>query len=156
MCYMFKHEPFEILPPAYWPWREVEHEPPIFEYGVALTIEETDDYARHEVFTEGKKPSRDFQDVLFGITKKFSDDFRVDLGAGVYVRVPITKERGVTLMLSTTDNYSCLILGEKIDAVCEGLEKAFGKTPKWYLSGQNKSFKTDYDIPDWKLNRLGR
>ncbi|KAF9260310.1 hypothetical protein L218DRAFT_1002782 [Marasmius fiardii PR-910] len=57
MRYMFEHEPFKILPPAYWLWKEVDHEPPIFEYGIGLTTEEAVDYAHCEVFTKGKEPS---------------------------------------------------------------------------------------------------
>ncbi|KAG7093301.1 hypothetical protein E1B28_006983 [Marasmius oreades] len=150
--YMMKHEPFETLPFEYFPWKEVDHYPPIFDYGVALTTEEVRDYARREVFVEGDKPPGDFCDVLHGIQGKLNNEFGLKPGGRIVIGVPYTKMDNVVLF-KFIDNYMCLLSDEKVDLVADGLEKAFGKAPQWFLSHNNERFKKNYNVPDWKIDR---
>ncbi|KAG7093299.1 hypothetical protein E1B28_006981 [Marasmius oreades] len=150
--YMFEHEPFETLPFEYFPWKEVDHYPPIFDYGVALTTEEIQEYARREVFVEGREPPCDYSGVLHGVLRKLNNEFGLEPGRRINIGVPHTK-MGNVVLLKFLDNYVCPLSGEKVDFVADGLKKAFGKVPKWFLSHNNERFKKNYNVPDWKIDR---
>ncbi|KAG7093291.1 hypothetical protein E1B28_006973 [Marasmius oreades] len=149
--YMFEHEPFEILPFEYFPWKEVDHYPPIFDYGIALTTEEIQEYARREVFLEGRNP-HDYRDVLHGALRKLNKEFGLEPGGRIGLGVPYSKMENVVLF-KFLDNYVCPLSDEKVHLVVDGLKRAFGKEPQWFLSHNNEEFKNNYNVPDWKIDR---
>ncbi|KAF9259104.1 hypothetical protein L218DRAFT_676920 [Marasmius fiardii PR-910] len=44
--YMYEHEPFEKLPPQYYPQKRYKHRPPIFDWGITLTTDELEKFGR--------------------------------------------------------------------------------------------------------------
>ncbi|KAG7093363.1 hypothetical protein E1B28_007045 [Marasmius oreades] len=149
--YMMKYEPFDTLPIGYFPWKEVDHYPPTFDYGIPVTVEEIKDYARREIFAGGPVPD-DYRRVLFGVFEKLDNEFGLDPALGFFIGTPYSKTQGLVI-LKFIDNYFCPFSVEKVNLIVDGIKKAFGKAPQWFLSGTNKKFKDHYNVPDWKLDR---
>ncbi|KAJ8073653.1 hypothetical protein PM082_011931 [Marasmius tenuissimus] len=76
--FMLENEPFEVLLAQYFPKKELDHRPPIFEYGVALTEAQLVEYARkHGLATDQlDSPHPDWSTIFCAIRSKLDQQLK--------------------------------------------------------------------------------
>ncbi|KAL0062446.1 hypothetical protein AAF712_010658 [Marasmius tenuissimus] len=135
--FMLENEPFEVLLAQYFPKKELDHRPPIFEYGVALTEAQLVEYARkHGLATDQlDSPHPDWSKIFCAIRSKLDQQLDLKPQEGVLSwGPPYTKNKKLILLLALCTNYNTKIRVADPRGLVQRLEKEFGEPAKWYMS----------------------
>ncbi|KAF9258161.1 hypothetical protein L218DRAFT_964684 [Marasmius fiardii PR-910] len=93
---MYEHEPFDELPPQYYPQKKYDHRPPIFDWGITITTEELEEFGRkHGLRTaEPNVPmsSSECGALLMQTAERFNERHGLDVRTWVDISVPVSKE----------------------------------------------------------------
>ncbi|KAF8884653.1 hypothetical protein BD779DRAFT_1674031 [Infundibulicybe gibba] len=142
-----KHEPYELLPYQYFPIKVLDHQPPLFMYGLPLDLEEIRQYIRHpdssippEILDKGVM----FQLYIF--VKHLRTVFGLP-NAVLPWHIARCDNRLVFQMMTNYDTRG--ITEEEVEKVIAVCKQLFQRSPMWYLSSMLKP-KRDYSIPESK------
>ncbi|KAL0061712.1 hypothetical protein AAF712_011429 [Marasmius tenuissimus] len=135
--FMLENEPFEVLLAQYYPKKELDHRPPIFEYGVALTEAQLVEYARkHGLATDQlDSPHPKWSKIFRAVRLRLDDQLELKPEGGILCwSSPYTKNKELVLLLALCTNYNTKIRVANPRGLVQRLEKEFGESAKWYMS----------------------
>ncbi|KAF9262438.1 hypothetical protein L218DRAFT_988275 [Marasmius fiardii PR-910] len=155
--YILKNEPFNEICPAYFPNPIYDLKPPIFEYGVALSLDEFNAYVDAQNLFPKDEPPPSLLLKKYHVLRKLNQQFGLK-STGITDSIPVTQERDEfpLILITVITNYRYRnIPREKLIEVVKGLRREFKRRPKWYLSYDNgPDLKEDYSVPSWKLDEV--
>ncbi|KAL0062441.1 hypothetical protein AAF712_010653 [Marasmius tenuissimus] len=155
--YMMKNEPFETLPTQYFPHERLDHHPPEFKFGIALTEAQLVGYAqKHGLATEQLDSAYpDWPTVHREIESRLHKQLEVKPEEGLlFWAVPWTKNKKSNLLLSLCTNYNRKIRVANPGSFVKQLEDEFGQRAKWYMSrprDDGPALQTHYKISADKM-----
>ncbi|KAF9257315.1 hypothetical protein L218DRAFT_114538 [Marasmius fiardii PR-910] len=156
-AYILNHETFMEICPAYFPNPIYDLKPPIFEYGVALSLDEFNAYVDAQNIFPKDEPSPSLPVKKYHVLRNLNQRFGLKSN-GITDSIPITQERDEypLILITMISNYRYRnIPREKLTQVAKGLRREFKRRPKWYLSYDNgPDLKEDYSVPSWKLDEV--
>ncbi|KAL0062445.1 hypothetical protein AAF712_010657 [Marasmius tenuissimus] len=135
--FMLENEPFEVLLAQYYPKKELDHRPPIFEYGVALTEAQLVEYARkHGLATDQlDSPHPKWSKIFRAVGSTLDNQLELKPQGGILRwSSPYTKNKELVLLLALCTNYNTKIRVANPRRLVQRLEKEFGEPAKWYMS----------------------
>ncbi|KAJ8073685.1 hypothetical protein PM082_011963 [Marasmius tenuissimus] len=135
--FMLENEPFEVLLGQYFPKKELDHQPPIFEYGVALTEAQLVGYARkHGLATDQlDSPHPKWSKIFRAVGSRLDKQLELKPQGGILRwSSPYTKNKELVLLLALCTNYNTKIRVANPHRLVQRLEKEFGEPAKWYMS----------------------
>ncbi|KAL0062440.1 hypothetical protein AAF712_010652 [Marasmius tenuissimus] len=110
--FMLENEPFEVLLAQYFPKKELDHRPPIFEYGVALTETQLVEYARkHGLATDQlDSPHPKWSKIFRAVGSRLEHQLKLKPQGGILRwSSPYTKNKELVLLLALCTNYNTKI-----------------------------------------------
>ncbi|KAJ8073679.1 hypothetical protein PM082_011957 [Marasmius tenuissimus] len=134
---MLENEPFEVLLAQYFPKKELDHRPPIFEYGVALTEAQLVEYTRkHGLATDQlNSPHPKWSKIFRAVGSRLDNQLELKPQEGILRwSSPYTKNKKLVLLLALCTNYNTKIRVANPRDLVQRLEKEFGEPAKWYMS----------------------
>ncbi|KAJ8073655.1 hypothetical protein PM082_011933 [Marasmius tenuissimus] len=135
--FMLENEPFEVLLAQYFPKKELDHRPPIFEYGIALTEAQLVEYARkHGLATDQlDSPHPKWSKIFRAVGSTLDNQLELKPQGGILRwSSPYTKNKELVLLLALCTNYNTKIRVANPRRLVQRLEKEFGEPAKWYMS----------------------
>ncbi|KAG7093440.1 hypothetical protein E1B28_007118 [Marasmius oreades] len=160
--YILAHEPFDEIGWQYFPIPEFDLKPPIFDYAIALTLDELHDYSRAH-FPDSENMIMSFVVNIRRVLCRLNDMFSLHPLLGISDSVALTrKSKDMLISIRLCTNYrrpralpNCRPSVKRLMTIADGLEAEFGKPMKWYLSGDNDTdLQHDYSVPMWKLDEV--
>ncbi|KAF9258165.1 hypothetical protein L218DRAFT_990673 [Marasmius fiardii PR-910] len=146
--YMFDHQPFDELPPQYYPQKKYNHRPPIFDWGITITTEELEEfgnkYGLRSISPNVPLTVPEYGPLLSRTVERFNRRHGLDVRTWVGITRPIAK--GSIVLLKVVTNYGTSLSSDAVVDLCEDVETSFGKRGKWYISNANEFFQNDYCI----------
>ncbi|KAK7035411.1 hypothetical protein VNI00_011942 [Paramarasmius palmivorus] len=148
-----EREPWVLteLPDHYYPWPQINFEPPIFLYGVAMTEEEIAEFALH-VGIPDVKGKDDALSRINTVTRQLCEHLThacglEDRGRHISLQPCDSREGRWAFTLATNftaESFRALFIHANKVLVQEF--KPIGKEPKWYLQ-RGDNTKGDWSIP---------
>ncbi|KAJ8073651.1 hypothetical protein PM082_011929 [Marasmius tenuissimus] len=155
--YMMKNEPFETLPTQYIPHEGLDHHPPKFQHGVALTTAQLVGYARkHGLATDQIDSSHpSWSIIIHEVECRLHEQLEVNPEDGIlFWSKPWTKNEELKVLLSFRTNYNRDINVADPAGFIKRLEEQLGQPAKWYMRRPNDdgpALRTHYKISADKM-----
>jgi len=136
LSYMRKHEPFDRLPPAYFPYPERDHRPPKLFFGFPI-MRDCGDFRRIALEQNLAPPeecrsSSNILSIMGSVVRHINDMCGLERGHCVTVTGVLSRKANVILELKS--NYRQLVPEGKMDGVIRVLKELLpGTEPQWYL-----------------------
>jgi len=136
---MRKHEPFDELPLAYFPYPELDHSPPTLVFGFPISRDSND--FRRIALEKNLAPPEDCKDPYKSLEIRDSVMEHLNeicaLKPGNHIADTGVFSLRTSTVLGLKTNYRQLVPEDKMDEVIQILKKHFpGTEPQWYLEAE--------------------
>ncbi|KAG7085576.1 hypothetical protein E1B28_003132 [Marasmius oreades] len=151
--YMVENSPWKDkdMPGIYFAEPHLDHYPPIFDFGVALTMPEILDFAVKKGIIE-KLPASDddMRRLPFNVQEYFNEKFGFKSMVQFGMPQIASKERLFSFGVWT--NYKCCVSESKKLHVVEVMKQEFDvEDLTWFISYMNEGLKSHYTVPEDKF-----